>query len=114
MSTIDAGQATALKSTPELRREDRRGREEIRRVADDVEGDARGEQEPRQVDRPDSKTVPPITNESKQEVADRVGQVGRRRRDTATGGVQDAVEGERRTDRGRTEAGDHAVEPVRA
>ena len=57
------------------------------------------------VPRPDRSTVPPMTKREQQQVADRVGEVRRRRERATPGGVHDVVERERRAQhRGRTEA----------
>ena len=114
MSTIDAGQAIALKSLPIFESRIAVDEKRLNVSPIDVEGDAGRQQEPRHRSAAGEQHGAADDQRQQQEVADRVGQIDRGAEGAAAGVVHDAVKGERRTDRRRTETGDHAVEPVRS
>ena len=69
--------------------------EEIERVAEDVETDARGQEEPRHGAASRQEHGPADDQREQQQVTDRIREVGRGRERAAAGGVHDVVERER-------------------
>ena len=89
----------------------RRRLEHIQRVAERVDRAAERDQPPGAPARAGHQHAAADRHRQQEGVADRVGELGRDGRGPAAGSVHDALEGERRAERGRAQTGDGAVEP---